>query len=730
VNPTSILRLGLLAGGVIIQIAISQSAHAQDSAANSACPGPVLAPAFRQVPARATAPMYIETYSLDASATTEAVATGDVEIRRADQFLATDTVRFQPVTRVITVPGVLHYEDTHIQLDASAATYGFIDQSGLFSDVQFSLTESSANGSAREMRREGTSSSYLEQIFYTTCPGEDPDWLLSAKELEMRHDEGIGIARGAKLTFMKIPILYVPWMSFPIDDRRKTGFLYPFAGKATDNGFEFGIPWYWNIAPNQDATLTPRYFTDRGFMLTGEYRFRTRRNGGQLNFDAMPDDDIAKRSRSHYRFRQNTSINRSWSSNVVIERVSDSGYFQDFGSNLTETSRQYLRSSASIGGGGRYWTFTMLADDFQVIDDSVSAVNEPYRRLPRAAFELERPLGRGGLKVGLDSEAVYFDRDFGVSAFRADLYPSLTWNIENSWGFLRPSAGYRYTIYNLNTVSEFVDDTPDRGLSIVSLDAGLLFERQWSNGDRQTLEPRLFYLNVPYENQDDLPEFDTADLTFGFSQLFHTNRFTGADRQGDANQLSMAVISRALEAETGRERWSVGVGQIVYFEKQRVQTGNNDITNDDLSPLLAQFNWHPLDRFTARFGVQWNWEQSELDVGMTGIDYQSDNGQRVAFEYRFLRDRVDQLDVRWFWPMNEAWTFLSRVNYSFADSDLLEAQVGVEYESCCWAFRTGFRRYLKNRDGESRDRVFLELRLKGLGSIGRRAPPLFYDPAY
>jgi LPS-assembly protein len=667
--------------------------------------------------------------SFTASSTTEAVAPGDVEVHRADQYLAAETIRFDPTTRTATLPESLRYEDTHIQLDASRAAYGFIEQSGQFNDVRFNLTGSSANGSAAEIRKQGGNRSFLHRIMYTTCPGSNPDWQLSARDLEFRHDEGIGIAQGAKLTFLNIPILYVPWMSFPIDDRRKTGFLYPFAGKATDNGFEFGIPWYWNIAPNQDATLTPIYLTDRGFMLDGEYRYMTRRTAGQLNFNVLPDDDIADRNRHYYKIRQSVAVNRQWGGNLLIERVSDAGYFQDFGSNLTQASRQYLRSAASLSGGGRYWTFSMTADDFQVIDDSVSLANEPYRRLPRAAFTLERPLGHGGLQLTLDSEVVYFDRDLGTSGLRTDLYPSVTWNIENSWGFIRPSAGYRYTLYNLDTVSPLADDTPDRGLSIISLDAGLLFDRLLENGDRQTLEPRLFYLNVPYERQDELPEFDTAELTFGFSQLFHFNRFTGADRQADANQLSLAVVTRALKAGTGRERWSLGVGQIIYFEDQRVQSRSQPAMTDDLSPLIVELNWHPLDHFTTRLGLQWDWEDSNLDVGTAGLDYQADSGQRLGFEYRFREDRVDQFDVRWFWPVNERWKFLSRVNYSLADSDLLEAQFGIEYESCCWAVRAVARRYLKDREGDSRDSIFLQLRLKGLGSIGRTVHPLFYDQA-
>jgi LPS-assembly protein len=207
--------------------------------------------------------------------------------------------------------------------------------------------------------------------------------------------------------------------------------------------------------------------------------------------------------------------------------------------------------------------------------------------------------------------------------------------------------------------------------------------------------------------------------------LFNTNRFAGADRQGDANQLSLALTTRALDGKTGQEQWSFSVGQIFYFEPRRVQLKNPLEIDDDLSPLIADFTWHPFMRFSARAGVQWDWEQSRLDVGSVGFLYTGSKGRRAGFEYRFRRDRVDQFDFRIFWPVNDRWRLISRVNYSFADEDLLEIQGGVEYESCCWAVRAVIRRYLKNREGDYRNGIFFELNLKGLASLGTRAQELF-----
>lgn len=678
-------------------------------------------------PDRSRSPLVIYAKELDAGKTTQGEARGNVELFRADQHISTEHVLFDPVKETVTIPGAVAYQDQQVWVNGQDAHYSFTEESGRFSLIDYGLTGSSANGSAEYIELTGGHTSQLHNLDYTTCPGEEPDWKLYARELELLHEEGIGNARGAKITFKGVPILWAPWFTFPIDDRRKSGFLYPSLGHNSDNGLEIGIPWYWNIAANQDATLEPRYFTKRGFMLTAEYRFLTRRTNGTLDFDYMPNDRETSEERHHYLFRHYAAPKRRWNTVLIVERVSDDRYFQDFGTSLGQTSRQFLRSSATLNGVGRFWTFELMADNFQVIDESVQGNNEPYRRVPRIAYWLDRPLGGSGLSFALDSELVYFDRDLGVSGSRLDLYPNLYWHSYSNWGFFKPSLGYRYTNYGLDREGLPGDESPNRGTLIASLDTGLIFDRVTAKGNVQTLEPRLFYLYVPYERQDELPIFDTGEFTFGFSQLFNTNRFAGGDRQGDANQLSLAVTSNHYDGQSGAVLWSLSLGQIFYFDPQRVQLDDRPAMDDDLSPFLTEFTWRLFTRFSAVAGVQWDWERSQLDVGTLGFRYRGKRGERIGFEYRFRRDRVDQFDFRIFWPINERWRVLSRLNYSFADDDLLEIQGGIEYESCCWAFRTVLRRYLKNRDGEYRDGIYVELNLKGLASIGTGRRDLFRD---
>jgi len=696
-----------------------------------ACPGPSLAPMVKHLPDRSKSDISVKSRQFDARKMGMAVATDDVELRRADQLLTTGLLQYDTQTETITMPGKVNYEDSVMYINGTSAEYSFIEENGSFLDVDYGLVGSSARGTATEVTVESGNHSILHSLQFTTCPGETPEWLLKAKELELDFEEGVGTVKGAQLRFFDIPFLYVPYMTFPIDDRRKSGFLYPFISSANDNGFEFSIPYYWNIAPNQDATITPRYFTERGFMLTGEYRFLTPRTVGELDFDYMHDDTKTGETRFHYRFAHNAQLTPRWSSQFLVDRVSDDQYFQDFSNSLAGASRQYLRSKYGIYGSGRHWQLQTYIDDFQVVDEAVDPLNKPYTRLPRVVFDLDKPLGFQGLGLQLDAELVYFDRDIGVTGTRLDMYPRFEWNIETQWGYVRPSAGYRYTTYDLNWHGLPGDTSLHRGTEILSFDTGVFFERDSKNGNLQTLEPRLFYLYVPYKDQQGYPDFDTAPFTFGFSQLFHYNRFTGADRQSDANQLTLALTTRSIDQVNGRELWSLSFGQILYFENQRVLSiDDTPLLSENSSPFIGEFIMQLTNRLDARIAAQWDWQSGRFDVAVLGASYTALSGLRLGAEYRFRRGTVDQFDIRYYQPINEAWRVLGRVNYSLLDNELLSAEAGFEYDSCCWALRMIAKRFLRNREGDHRDAIYLQLVLKGLGEFGRKSAPLFYDLAY
>lgn len=645
----------------------------------------------------------------------------DVRVEQGDQWLETGELIYNRETGRIELPGLLHYSDALIGLKADSGWVETEQSRARFDSVEYRFMRGEGSGSAQLVELLSESTARVEQFDFTTCDPERPDWQLKAGRVDLDMDRGTGVARHARLDFKGVPILYSPWLSFPLDDRRKSGFLYPSLGFSSDDGFDLSVPWYWNIAPNQDATLTPRLIQDRGAMLGTEYRFLTRRQRGQVDLELLPSDRKADGSRYFGQFEYRARMAPRWGAAANLRRASDNDYFVDLGSDLVDSATQYLRSDVSVRGSGRNWSLQMMADAFQVLDDTVGPGAEPYRRLPRISMAVDQPL-TAGFELAMDNELVYFDRDAGITGARLDIYPRLRYNLLRPGWFFRPELGLRSTHYELSGTS---DDSLSRTTPIASIDAGMIFERSLRGGRVQTLEPRLFYLYVPFEDQSDLPAFDTRDLTFGFSQLFHHNRFSGADRQGDANQLTLALTSRLLNAGDGRSLFDVSLGQIVYFRDLEVQLGDLPVDERNRSATVLEANWRPARAIAASIGLQWDSEENETQVARFGLSYRGRDGLQAALGYRYRRDRVDQVDVRFRYPVHRNLNLIGRVNYSFEDDQRLELLAGIEYESCCWALRLTGREYVRDRDAETRTAVFLELHLKGLGSLGRRPYPLF-----
>ncbi|MCF6225791.1 MAG: LPS assembly protein LptD [Xanthomonadales bacterium] len=656
------------------------------------------------------------------------VFTGDVVVTRGAQQLKTDLLKYNIDKKHLNFPEPLAYRDAGLFLLAASAEYDLLEESGSFQQVDYQLFSNNSKGRASKALVSKGSQLSMDGVEYTTCQGDDPDWQIIAKNISINAQTGRGIARGAKLEIKGIPVLYTPWLSFPIDDRRQTGFLYPSLGSSNDNGFDVSIPWYWNIAPNQDLTLTPRWITDRGFMLGSQYRFMTARTINSVDIKYLADDDRTGEDRYHYKVSHKGIINPQWKTKLLLNRVSDEDYFFDLGNSLVQSSRQFLRSQVGISGRGKYWGFDLQADNFQILDAEINPNRGPYSRVPQLRYRLDMPINKSRFDFRLDSELVAFDRRAGVTGGRADVLSQLLWTYEEAAGFVQPAIAYRVTQYSLNNNLDFVDNSPGRSNLIASFDAGLYFDRELKSGAQQTLEPRLFYLFVPFENQDDLPDFDTDEMTFGFGQLFSYNRFIGADRQGDANQLTLALTSRTFDSTQGLERFNLSLGQILYFADQKVQLRPGDPVNKaGTSDFIAEASWYPSQVWATRAGLQWSWEENELDVGYAGIDYQSSSRLQLSFEYRYRLDSVDQFDIRASVPISSRWRLMGRWNYDRDEAGTLEALAGFEYSSCCWAMRLLARRYLRNNDGETRTGIYLEFELTGLGILGREPYKLFND---
>ncbi len=658
---------------------------------------------------------------------------GDVEILRADQRVAAALLRYDPTQETWNAEGKVQYQDSGMLMEAEQAHGELAHERAELNTLRYQLIAVRGNGKAARAFNEGNKSQ-LEGVTYTTCDPGAWQWQIRAERIDIDQDKGMATARNATLRLGRVPILYLPVASFPIDEERKTGFLFPSVGASRARGTDIAVPYYLNLAPNYDATFTPRLMSRRGVMLGTQFRYLGNHQRGEVYGTWLPNDRVSNKDRGTLTWTHQGQLGHHWAFLANIHQISDSRYFEDFGDSLSMAATSLLESSATLVGRGRYWNASLALQDWNIADPYLPANIEPYRRLPRAQFGFERPLA-GDFSAGLRSEGVVFEHDSRPGASRVDLYPYLVYRNERGAGFLRSELGLRHTSYHLNGDFRpaYAELSPSRSTPILSVDSGLVFERplQWrAMPMRQTLEPRLYYLNVPYRDQSALPVLDTEELGFSWGQLFRPNRFSGADRQADANQATVAVTSRFFEEKSGRERLALSLGQIRYFEAQQVQMPGVAAQDRPGSAWVADADFSLDDRWSVSASQQWDPQRELAQLSTLRTQYRWGGAGVFNFAYRFRRDArtgatetplLEQIDTSALVPLNERWRLVGRWNYSLLDRSTLEAFGGVEWESCCVAMRVLARRYIRNFEGERNTSLYVELELKGLSTLGRKS---------
>ncbi len=650
---------------------------------------------------------------------------GNTSLQRLDQLLRADSLTYNADTTAYDAEGHVRYQERGMLFSADSMKGTTDPEFGVAENVRYQLLESRGNGVASQVTMLDRDRDKLHDLTYSTCDIHDRVWEVEAKTMTMDRDAGIGRAHDVTMRLKGVPFLWLPYLRFPIDKRRQTGFLYPSFGQRSRAGFFFSIPFYWNIAPNYDATLAPVWYADRGGMLDGQFRYLTATSKGTLNFDYMPHDRTTGTDRGYLTFQDQTRLpwNLLW--NTSIARTTDKAWFQDFGQNLTTSTVTLLDSSSYVTSSGDWWNAGVGADVYQIVTPGVSDLAAPYRRLPRLFFNADRPIGGpGGPEWGVNAEAVRFVKPEAVGGDRFDAYPYLAWPLQGPAWFLRPELGVRYTAYNLPKPVAPGDSThPTRTTPIFDLDAGLIFERDahlFGNDYTQTLEPRVFYLRVPYRNQNDLPLFDTQPLTFDFWQLFTTNSFSGADRQMNANNLSLALTTRFLDQD-GNEKLSASIGQIRYFQPQLV-TLRPGVTAVDYSGsnYVANLTVALNDDWRVTASQQWNPNTRHTDVSTIGLQRRLWGDGIVNLDYRYRRGLLDQADMSSEIPVGAAWKLVAGYTYSMRDRRAIDAFAGIEWDSCCTAVRLLSRHYVYDYKGDSNNAIMLEIEFKGLGAYGER----------
>ena len=652
--------------------------------------------------------------------------TGGVLLRRGDKLAGADAANFDPKQRALHLVGHVRYEDPATQILSDTAEFSYDSGRIVFAGAEFTLGSSNSRGSADKLLINQQGQLQLDQVSYTTCPPGSKDWELQADDIDLDTQRGVGTARDIKLRFKNVPILWAPYISFPIGDARKSGLLTPEIGSSNRSGTEIVVPYYWNIAPNYDATITPRLLTDRGVQVQTEFRYLTEINDGILTAEYLPDDDKLDRERHFLSVDHRTLFRNGWRNRIDFREVSDNQYFEDLGGSLSQASITQLNQSVSLDWHNETMSFFGQAQNHQTLDDVILANEEPYQRLPQILFSGYWPDRFMGLAAGINSELVNFDRDVGVTGWRFNVSPQLELPLGRPGWFIKPAVALDYTKYDLSNTLPGDETDPSRSLPIVSLDTGLILERAMasSKGSRriQTIEPRILFVHIPHRDQDALPVFDTIMPDLNLVQLFRKNRFLGVDRIGETEQISVGITSRILDLSTGRELVTATIGQTRYLSDQQVTLPGGVPANSESSDYIAEVRFLLYQNLNFDFGHQWggsNTTQSEAR-----LQYRPTNNKVLNLAYRFRRNSIEQGDLSWSWPLSTKWNFVGRYNYSFRDQKVLEQFFGLEYESCCWGLRLFAREFISTRDGTSDSSIGLQLVLKGMASVGTAADKL------
>jgi LPS-assembly protein len=639
---------------------------------------------------------------------------GQVEIKYRDGTISAENATYN--NGGLDIAGRVNFVGPDVTVFGEDASVDTETDTIRFGAAGFDLPKRPARGSAENIVIDSDSRVSLANVLFTTCPAENQAWELNARDIELDINGGVGTARGVKLNFKGVPILYSPYLSFPINDERKSGFLTPDISNRDRTGFDLSVPYYLNLAPNYDLTLEPRYMSKRGLQVRSDFRYLMPNSDGQIGFEYLPDDNDVNADRRYVNFRHQSLFGdrEQWQILSGFEEVSDDIYFEDLGTSLAVTSQTHLNRFLDLGFFAPYWSMRTRFQNYQTIDRVLTDAERPYERTPQMLFD-----GRWfGRLVMFDSktELVNFERNVGPTGWRLDSTQELSLRFARAGMYLTPAVALRQTNYWIDNPAPGEDDRPSRGVPISSLDMGMKFERDAGRRKNwlQTLEPRLLYVQVPYEDQSALPVFDTILPDFNLIQLFRKYQFVGPDRITDTNQWSFGVTSRLIDPTSGRERVTATLGQTRYLNAQRVALPGALPNAAATSDYVAEVSIGTRDNWNLDVGYQWNNDTESTARAETRFEYRPKEDRLFGFGYRYRRGSLEQGDISLVWPVAERWRIIGRYAYSFLDEEPLEEFVGWEYEACCWRFRMVSRNYVSRRTGESDSAISLQLELKGL----------------
>jgi len=643
-----------------------------------------------------------------------------VHLFRIEQDVHADRVQYSEKEKKAIATGNVLLRDPDLDITSERVDYWTEDETAKAENVRYWYHPSHGSGTADQAERVSQDVVKLENATYSTCDFEDRDWELKTKKATLDREKGVGRAKHVTAKFKGVPFFYSPWLSFPINNERKTGFLAPVFGRSSSSGIDIETPFYWNIAPHRDALFTPRYLSKRGVLLGGNARYLNDTNFGQVNLQFLDDRDFDD-DRYLVSIEHEHKFNDHFRGDLIYGNASDDNYFEDLGDSIGVTSTQRLERRGDLRYsnnhfGGR-WRALFRAQQFQIVDETRPSTSDPFKRLPQIIINSAYTNLPIGLELRTESEWVTFDHDDRVDGNRLDLFTEVSRPWTAPGYFITPSMRFRHTTYDLSS-SENNND-PTRTLPSFSVDSGLIFEREaFSNRVRHTLEPRLFYLYTPERNHTDIPLFDTSEYEFSFAQLFRTDRFTNPDRVADANQLTAAVTTRFINQSNGNVLARASIGQIFYLEDREVSLNNTGDDDDNTSNIAGELQISLTDRWQAIAAALWDPQEEEFNRTNTRLQYRSANNFIFNIGHRFRREDFSQSDISFIYPISEQWRAVGRWNYDFKDKRDLDLLGGLEYDTCCWKLSFAARRFTNDSEGDYNNSIEIQLTLKGLTSLG------------
>jgi LPS-assembly protein len=759
------------------------------------------------------APMFVSAKaSRYAQETQTATLAGDVVLRQSGMQIEADEAKLHQLENRGELIGNVKLRDQGTLVVGDRAEIQLDNGEAKVENAEYVLHKGHVRGSALYAKREDSAIIRLKDGTYTRCEPGSNAWNLKGNNIKLNPATGFGTATNVTLRVKDIPVFYTPYIYFPIDDRRQSGFLAPSIGSSSDTGFLLATPYYFNLAPNYDATLYPTYMSNRGLLMEGEFRYLTKGSEGQVGGAWLDDAEDERELQSEYedqRWMYNWQHKGGLDSRLLAEvdytDISDPYYFQDLNSDLEVSSTTFVNQRGTLTYRGDNFTAGLNAHAYELA--TVTDIT-PYDRLPQITFNGALPFQPGGLNFAYQTEFVRFDRDLRSGNFsdengnlepwydtrikglarangdRIHLEPGVSLPLNWTWGYVKPTIKYLQTDYDLDLdqqgknsllAEQEYSSSQDRGVGLFNLDSGLYFDRDTSlfgKNYRQTLEPRLYYLYVPEEDQTDIPVFDTGENTFSYASLFRENRFSGKDRIGDENKLSLGVTNRWIESN-GFERQRFSIGQALYFADREVQLPGIDYrTRDDAQANVSPYALEYLYRFNRdwRLSSDFNWDpdSSSTRSGSAMFHYQPEENPNkvvnVGYRYRndtvrydqstgdwvvgggdfgtpgqpgYIKDyyKIEQHDFSVIWPIVPQWSAIARWQYDYNQTRTLEAFGGFEYDSCCWKLRlinrywVDYDEYSLNPDqNDQADRgIFLQIVLKGLGGVVGNKAESFLD---